>query len=291
MANFKRVYELTFGKSLTEGRSFTSLNIEFEIDKTVAGDSNTATIKVYNLSNESIDLLRQKDTVVFLKAGYEESLNDLIFSGKVVAVESEITKGNVVTEISAVDGLQLKEAASSRRFPKDTSLKDVFETIAKEDLGLSLGEIRLNEFDKQFKNGFIALGKTKRILDELAESHHLNWSIQDNQLVIIPKNTISLTASFRLNKDSGMIGIPKYLEGNPSTTDEEEPTKGIKVRSLLNPFFLPNKSVIVESESYNKGVPTRLKIQKVTHVGQYEGTIWVSDLELMEHKNKEKPNE
>ena len=70
MRLFKRNAQLLIGKIGEVGRLLEGVRISFEIEMTDNRTTNTAKIDVYNLSQETIGLLEQKDASCILKIGY-----------------------------------------------------------------------------------------------------------------------------------------------------------------------------------------------------------------------------
>lgn len=112
MKNFKRAYRLIAGTTGTMGFEIgapdvvtgRSLRINFEVERGDSESNNTATIKIYNLSPQSLAVLEQINCVVDLQAGYDGDMATII-QGTVSHIDSAHEGADTCTEISIVDGL------------------------------------------------------------------------------------------------------------------------------------------------------------------------------------------
>ncbi len=95
-----------FEYNLTDDKRFM---IEFNIDFDIAKLSNSSTIKIYNINNETIELVRpkvigkQKEFKLFtLEAGYKDNFG-IVLAGEIY--DSKVTKNGVdkILELKSVE--------------------------------------------------------------------------------------------------------------------------------------------------------------------------------------------
>ena len=101
---YKRTCNLIVSDAAGSGLDLSNLTINFAIKKTDGQSPNTASIKVYNLSDETAKQIQKEFTRVVLQAGYESN-HDIVFDGNVKSVT--LGRENVVDsyiDIQAADG-------------------------------------------------------------------------------------------------------------------------------------------------------------------------------------------
>ena len=73
------------------------LRIEFAVKKTETPDSNSCTINIYNLSENTRNLIDRVDKIMILEAGYSESSGlETLFVGNISNITHSINKPNVI---------------------------------------------------------------------------------------------------------------------------------------------------------------------------------------------------
>lgn len=246
-----------------EGTKITGLEMDFEIVKTVKPEPNKAEIVIFNMPDDQIaelesgtlDSKDSRKTFCIIRAGYKEATS-VLFAGFANEVRSERQGIDVVTTITAGDGSKnVLETNLSKSFAEGATVQDVLEFVKKE-IGVAGGELKGN-LAAVFQNGFSASGSSKKILDAIASKAGAEWSIQDQELVLIPIGEASSLPAVKLNENTGLLGSPTKTE------------KGIEAISLLLPQINTFGLLDIESEDSTAGV---YKAIKCTHSGSNRGS-------------------
>ncbi len=219
----------------------TDLKISFEVSKKIAGEPNTATIKVWNLAGGNRAKLGKEFDRVRLEAGYQGTLGargnvGVIFDGQIREVVHDREDTDIVSTIECGDGDKAKrQGVIAKTFPAKTKPKAMVEEILKKMPDVAKGMWQGLDDLPEYKRPVTMCGPCTRELDKIGRTHGLYWSVQDGALEIIPKDG-NLDGEVLISKATGMIGVP-------SITDN-----GIKVKTLLNPQLRCNRLIRVESQ-------------------------------------------
>ena len=259
---WKRNIAITFGPKGGEGIKVVALRASFELEKTSESSANTAKITIYNLNENHRGLLQNEENVlIILEVGYGEELGQL-FIGDVTKV-SIMKKGpDWVTSIEAGDGDQgLKDATLDKSYKAGVSLKTVVDDAIKsiKSTGaIVTGTIKgLKEEISQ--NGFSVSGLAQSVIDDITKKQGLEWSVQDNELNIIPVDEDTGENAMVLTSTTGLVGSPIRRE------------KGIEFMSLITSVEArPGRAVKIES----RDITGFFKLRKVTFVGDTDGNAW-----------------
>lgn len=107
---FNRKVELIIGpKSPNTNAPVESINarqfntrVKFKIVNDETGDSNKSTISIFNISEESKTFLEQDDLVVFLNAGYPDSIGNIFF-GDLIRFTEKRNGPDIITTLEVGD--------------------------------------------------------------------------------------------------------------------------------------------------------------------------------------------
>lgn len=227
--------------------------IVFSVKNADIESPNNAFIRIYNLSDTTIDQLtyNMEYSVVTLNAGYmsDEKNYGVIFQGEVR--QYRIGKENAHTsyfDILASDGFKkYSDAIMNESIASGATVPQKINTISKamdKADGRDSGDVNTN-YLAEFSDGVYTPSLRGKVLFGLARAHIRNiatsldasWSIQNNKLVIIPlKGYVDDGQVIEINSQTGMVGVPEQ-------TDE-----GIKVKCLLNPRLRIGSLVRIERQ-------------------------------------------
>lgn len=256
MKNFYRTYTLKCGKIGKKGIEIGNLknsteiclHISFSVEKANVESPNTAKVQVWNLSNESLKVLDNKDCILELKAGYDME-NALILVGNVANVITTMTNADRMTEIEVVDGMaELRDTNISVSFNKSVNAKSIYAHIAKK-MGLPIIFGKGLSF-KNIPNGFSYVGKAKEALSKISKACGLSWTIQNKVIHITKKGAGIQSKGFVLSKETGLLGIPKRITLNTGA-DAKQTVRGWEIDYLLNGAIGINDIIKIESEKVN----------------------------------------
>jgi hypothetical protein len=284
---FNRKYRLLVGESKVAGGALeiTDLQIQFNIKRTDAADSDKASIVITNLSHENIEKFMVKDKIVSLEVGWEGTSLIPIFLGVISGSKTQRNNADVDTTIELEDtGNVLRDARTNRQFPNNVSVNEIFTAIAEKDMGLaaetSNGTLPVTKgIYKQYPLGWSNSGNSKVILQKLAKENGLQFYVTNGVAYLIPfgnahpKDVYPLFTPANGLLGSPYKGIPKAKAGK--TNKSPEKSKGITFDVLLYPALYPKDLVAVQSDLL-EGV---YQIASVEHSGSFDGEDWKTSIE------------
>lgn len=255
------------GLDLTDLPGKPGLRIGFEVHKTSTSHANTATIKVWNLTETSRNRVAKKKTALILRAGYGDAQPlPLLASGVVQRVEHTPQPPDVLTEVEIRDGgTGLDESKTKRVYPKGTPLRRIVEDILGEMNDVAKGSLIASALAETLPAKRCFSGSSRVALDRLATSFGFEWSVQDGVAQFLDRTGSSKpqVTAILLSKDSGMIGSPTKTNA------------GCKVKSLLMPEILPGVYIQTDGQ-FCRGY---FKAVTVDHKGDNYGEEWESETE------------
>lgn len=265
-----------------------NFRISFNIKKTEDKDPNTAKIEIYNLNEDTRNLIRldedpKTDQLVTLNAGYlDGDGEEVLFKGTMTSVYHQFKRPLVISVIEANDGKgALDKKKSSKSFSNNTSGKSVLNSLIG-DLGLPSNINTLSFPDKIYKYGIAIAGMAKNALTNTTDFLDLSWSIQNNELKFVPFDGDDGTRAVLLTPSSGMLGSPERLASE--TRKAKKKTKKVKpgwrVDALLNAKIIPLGRIGLSSREIP--ADSIFIVKSVSHTGDTHGTVWKSTVEARE---------
>lgn len=225
------------------GISLHELKIAFTVTKGISSTQNSASIRIWNLSEQTRYALGKELDDITLEAGYYPPTGGnnvgIIFSGQIRDPVHTREGNDIVSELSCGDGDRaFRNSTIGKTYPKGSSAKDVVEDIYKEleKEGVRRGEWKFPEDMPPFKRPYTVCGTCKRELDTLGRGKDFYWSVQNGVMEVIPGNGF-VGGVVTLSPESGLIDTP-------SITDN-----GVKAKALLNPEIRPNRRVQIISQT------------------------------------------
>ena len=274
---YNRQYELLVGAD-TSGVVISDMRLKFEVTKDLTGYPNLAKIHIFNLSKTTRAKIKEEFESVILNAGYKNNVK-LLFKGQIRNVTHLKQGVDTITTIFAHDGAKDFDTAKVNiTFKEETDVKQIIEHVIGTFKETAIGVLDgIDGLGKKLK-GVSLSGSSKDILDQLGRENNFEWSITNGEVNVISKDK-TIDKTFVINGASGMLGSPTITE------------IGADVKTLLNPEYIPNGKIKVESltqdvalgdlnfRDINKTIGEGLyKIQKVIHVGDTHGNEWGSSI-------------
>lgn len=281
-------------KAGDEGKAIdlSNLRIHFSIRRGDISTPNTADIRVYNVSQDTAQTLKEF-TRVRLEAGYEGNMG-VIFDGTVVQVRrGRESQTDTYIDITAADGDSAYNfAVVSAALTAGSTLKDQLDVCLKslEEHGVTVGYIPALP-SKPLARGVSMYGAVRDYLDLLTREASSKWSIQDGKLYIIPLGYYLPGEAVLVNAATGMVGLP------------EQVNNGINVRMLLNPSIKIGRLIKLDNRSiqgyrFNVGHKMGAINEKIAegnklhddglyyvmianHSGDTRGNAWYTDLKCL----------
>ncbi len=259
---------MTFLINLSMAFTIEGLRVSFQISKTGDNASNSGSIKVYNLSEETRGQIQDSKRVI-LDAGYVDN-ESLAFDGEISSLESGREGADIITTVEVASGNDAQKANISKSYGPGTGnrtiFNDIFQSI-KDQVG-NLPEFARSIIgqdipDSKNENGVVVNGRSLEELTNLLEEDGFEWSIQDNELQILKKGSSTKEEAVRLTPETGLL-----------TTMETE--EGIKFSSLLIPQLKPGRKVILP----RNGNDEVFVCSTVELIGDTHGVEWNTNGEL-----------
>lgn len=290
---FGRDYTLYIGKpGSDEALVIKDLQVTFNVEQVIDTklEVSKATIKIYNLSEDSYSKLQIPQNFVRLLAGYKGSGMAEVLLGNTTDVKTEREGQDIVTTIFVGEAYSiLHNTKVTSVFPPGSTIKDVIEGIAKK-AGLNLGTLKGKGIKTPLLFGYPTSGTFKSQMDEICSAYKLVYCVKGNELSVSDEGEPlqdNEAEAFVFDSTSGLLGFPSYREFNYGTikveslsTDQKIKKKtealkkqGIQFEALLNPRVKPGSLVKVLSEAGT--VPKGLyMVIKVSFKGDFRGNDW-----------------
>lgn len=241
------------------------VRMRFKCEKLSAGYLNPskASLDLFNLNDDSRNLLAQRDVFVRLDAGYED-YTQVLFLMSVFKVKTVRQGADRISTVELLDGsVSLDRAHVEFNLAPGGTNQQAFKKAREVLRSAGVAEGLIEELTlEQYPNGWIYSGTISRLLDRLTRDIGFTWSVQDGQLSVTKKASKSKASIFLLTPQTGLIGSPSRDamngQGNYYT-----------FKSMLNPRIKPNDVFQVQSEDVKNGF---FRVWKVSHEGDtHEG--------------------
>lgn len=284
---FNRTYELIIGKPnggtglhiIGDEVEELGLQINFNIKKNLDNkkQSNTCTIKLTNLSEESINSIQRKDLSVVLKVGYDGD-NKVIFTGITSEIETDDNQGGQdrTTSIKCVPADSLIYSPTiSKTFPANTTPRVVINYLIGQSTSLSKASFNSDNIEARFPFGYPVEGTLKQILDELSRDFDFQYRIDGNRLYVNDPNKYasgnSVERAFVISPDTGLIGVPTFASADGSKQRDDTTKKnGVKFKALLNPLLQPGQAITLKDSK----IEGTYRINSTEFTGDWRGSVW-----------------
>jgi hypothetical protein len=262
-----------------------NLRVAFSVFKSESWSTNTANIRIYNISESKRNLLNSYGDQVTLNAGYRlETGAQVLFRGNTSLVSHVFAEPEVITVLDCGDGEKsLNLILAKASFGENTPARQVIEFYAGV-LGLNISEFSATD-NLVYALGHQFSGIAKDGLDKACKYLNLVWSVQNNNLVILKQGVGSAKPPVEINANTGMIGIPQRY------TDRRQflyralpknggaPKPGWKVRTLLRPDILPGDRIRLRSNRVD--IDGVFYVISIRHEGDNFGPQFESLLEVI----------
>ena len=237
--------------------------INATIKKTNKKEPNTANISIDNLSENIRNRISSKEfNLVKLDVGwYGEELRT-IFVGSIDKHDHirEAESATTTTVLECGDGsIQYSESYSKKTLQKGMTDNQIVQEIIKDMPEITKGAMEFPK-DRVLPRGKTLMGSSRDELTRIADRNGCDWSIQDGQLVFVPKNKVLPDSyGYLLSQDGGMVGSP-----------QKQGDGGLSVRTFLNTSIYVNSLVRVKSmiNDYNGDYKVTDIEFKLSTVGQ-----------------------
>lgn len=265
MRQFGRQFKLDLiGKN--ETLVVNNLRVSFDIDKTINEKPNPATIRVWNLNRSHLNqILSGEFAKVALSVGYQTLAQ--IYSGDITKVRVQRSDLDFVLLLECADGFTAyTQARVATTLKSGSDDEQILSELQKTLPDVNLGTIDIPN-KRKLPRGKVMNGDTRELLNRLAKNNNADWSIQDGELLFLPRNKVLKSEAILISQETGMINAPEH-------TDD-----GLEVQCLLNPQLTVGGLIEVKSilEHFNG----QYKIVKLLHTGDAMEGDWLSKMTVV----------
>lgn len=272
MQQFGRSYQLIIGNDkesiVIEQTNATGqgLTMSFDIVKSITSDPNTATFSITNLSQSTRNLITDKKyNRLMFNAGYQDDLRAL-FVGYIDDVENKKESTDIITIMTCSDGSKdYRDARVAVTVAKGATDQEIVKQVTSAMPDTQNGEMQFTT-ERKLPRGKTLVGNARDVLKDVAKNHDADWSIQDGQLLFLPRqNALANNEGFLISESTGLIGSPQ------KTSD------GVEYRCLLNNVMRIGQ--LFRGESIIKELSGDFKISKLQMKGSNIGSDWMCIVE------------
>jgi len=282
LLQINRVYELIIGDYKTgNGLLIKDLQVTFDISKSTNNKNrtNSASIEIYNLSEESLKILDTDYPAAVFSAGYLDTGGvKRLFSGQVTNVSTRKSGTDIITQITMGSGYtELNHETLSDVVPPGNNVQDAIEKLRKA-IGADRGVYNGTNLNNEIIYGYPLSGTPKEMLDELAEKYQLDWQLDDGVLYV-HDNDRAATEQFQLayviSPFTGLIERPYRVSGDKRRSKKDKVKKpGVQMKILLNPEIKAGDIIKID-EGLLKGW---YKVDSLRHTGSWRGENWYTTI-------------
>lgn len=208
-----------------KGLDLSEFRIRFQVTSADVETPNNAAIRVYNLSQETIQRIQGEFSEVVLNAGYQNGNYGVIFKGTIK--QFKIGRENAIDsylDILAGDGdIEYNQAFIELSLKSNTTPKQQVEEIAKAmGTPADLDSLIIDKQNVPSLRGAVMFGLARSNLRNITTSLDASWSIQNGTIVLIDNTGYRDGTAVDINVSTGLIGVPEQTGG------------GIRLRCLIN---------------------------------------------------------
>jgi hypothetical protein len=290
---FGRRFQLLVSNNQGKTIDLSQFRCKFQVKKSIYQTPNVADIYVYNLASETAQFIKQEFTRVIMSAGYQGNYGN-IFKGNIMqAIIGRENATDTFLNILCGDGDQAYNFAIINQTIGSNATGGVTQAqqldAAINSMGsMGVGSGYVGTVPKiQLPRGKVMYGNARDYIKAVADTNGLDWSIQDENIVVVPSTQYLPTQGVYLSSKTGMIGTP------------QQTIEGIIVKCLLNPGLKCHSRVQIDNAAVaqmkidfstpgspaNTPVPILYDgyyfVMVVEHTGDNRGTEWYSNLRCL----------
>jgi hypothetical protein len=270
---FMRFVEVTVGPKDGNGFKIDGLKIAFKIEKTDSSDTNTSTIKIYNLNQDTSSKAAVAGNHIMLRAGYQDETIGSIFFGNVLKGVRYRDGDDYITELQIQDG---RTAVMSTRVSVSYSKGVEAKTVAQDFLNalqLSFKGLENIPDGEAYPSGFSHIGMATDGLKKVLSRFDLSYTIQNEMIFILKPGEAADTTGLKLTPETGLLKIPQSVSDKTGDGDDKTEAKNKwKFTTMLFPELVPGAACKVEASSFSGDV--------IIHKAIYEGDNWGGDFKI-----------
>ena len=252
-----------------KGIDLSSFHIKFNIEAADIESPNNATIRVYNMSPETVAKIKGEFSQVSLSAGYQYGNFGLIFKGEIMQFRTG--KEDALTsyfDILAADGdIAYNQGFINKTLGKGATPSQILDELAKSMNDSTVQKDQLKTDLQHFPmiRSSVYFGMSRALARNVASTLDASWSIQNGQVVVTPMRGYDPSHVVELNARTGLIGVPEQAED------------GIHIRCLLNPRLRVGGTVKINNKSLNQLSQQGTNVTRANSRTQIQNNAALSD--------------
>lgn len=227
------------------GLDLSELRIKFRVTQSDEESPNTALIRVYNLSEDTVRTITGRTPVeytrVIFQAGYENAAFGVIFDGTIIQFRrgKENAVDSYLDILAAESDEQYNFGVCNATVAAGSTAQDRAKIVAQQ-MGLDLGDASALASGGILPRGKVLWGMGRALMRDEAQTAGATWSIQDGKINVVPLAGYLPGEAVVLSSLTGMVGIPEQTE------------QGVRARCLLNPKLRIGGLVQIDNASINQ---------------------------------------
>lgn len=282
MADFRTEYNV---------KTFTELHVEASISKqgkSSSGSNSNTTIKIYNASESSRNVICKVDNPVILKAGYNPEKKDkpelpIIYTGQIVAFRTYRKEQDIITELECKEAVTPTNKIRVGFYKKEGTYGDLIRHIKSvwENNGIKNSDdsVITNQNSGPLKTpdeiplegGYTFVGYLRQLTDAVCADVGYKWYIDNSILYIEPINTNEKITRYTFELNSNQVSLRDEQDSKRSSAGDK-PKTGLRITSLLDGRFELGKYVKI-TDGDRQGT---YKIMEVSHDLSFYGNQWTT---------------
>lgn len=237
------------GASGDHALDLSDMHITFHSKQEDEESPNSCSIRVHNLSQETLLRIQGEYSRVVLQAGYQHSAYGVIFDGTIR--QFRIGKENATTsflDILAADGdLAYNFSIVNKSLKAGSTPQQRIEALidAMTPNGVTKGEVLIPGTGGILPRGKVLFGLAKGALRAQTANVGATWNIQAGRVNVTPLDEYRPGEAVVLTSATGLIGIP------------EQTQQGVYARCLINPRLNVGGLVKIDNRSINETIQQR----------------------------------
>lgn len=277
-----RVYSLIIGDAASgNALEIHDLQVTFDISKSTNNKNrtNSASIEITNLSDESLKVLDVDYPAAVFSAGYLDTGGvKRLFSGQVNNVATRKSGTDRVTQITMGAGyVELNHEVLSEVVPPGRDVKTAIESLRK-SIGADRGVYNGTNLNSPIIYGYPLTGTPKDMLDELSEKYNLDWQLEEGVLYVHDNdrgNSENFNEAYVISKYTGMIELPYRVSGDRKRSKKDVAKKpGVQMKILLNSDIRAGDIIMLDDTLLNGW----FKVTDLRHTGGWRSPNWTTEI-------------
>lgn len=242
----------------TDGRNDEALDLSdfrvtFHISQAMVGKPCTADIKIYNVSQETVDKIEvptnavvgHKRLKVIIEAGYHED-HSMIFEGDLwwKSTGRESSTETYMQLVAATGDRAHQYAVVNASIPKGATQEQIFDTVARsmKEKGVSVTK-RPDFMEGQLSRGKVLYAMGSSAMQSLASTNSFEWGYGAGGIVTVRKDQ-----TYKKDEEVIILNALTGLIGRPTVTVD-----GVEATCLLQPRIDLGSLVQIDNSSIQTG--------------------------------------